>query len=62
VKNHPKFSHPVKREGQLLDISTRLNKIIKANLRYYEKKLKKKDDLKQRLKILRKDQSYKRSV
>lgn len=62
VDNHPKFSHPDKRGAQLLNISTRLDKIVKQNLKYYENKLKKKDDLRQRLKILKKDQSYKRSV
>lgn len=56
------FSHPKVRETNLLKISKRLDSIVRSNLAYYKNKQEKQFELKDRLGILSKDQSYKRTV
>jgi len=62
LREHPMFSHPKVRETNLLKISKRLDSIVRSNLAYYKNKQEKQFELKDRLRILSKDQSYKRTV
>lgn len=56
------YGAPEKRQSLLNKIKTRINKIADSNLNFYKIKEKEEKSLKSYLKVLKKDQSYKRKV